>query len=709
MKTIPVVCLVLLCVLHSRAQEQFATIHVDVRAEQKPVEGAIITADGSSLQTGPEGKVDIRVAGNSIDVSVAASGYEPQSVTVGVAPGEEKAIVIELTRVEEEIIVTATRTGRHIEDEPTRVEVLDREEVEEKMMMTPGDIVMMLNEMGGLRVQATSPSLGAASVRIQGMRGRYTRFLSDGLPLFGQQVGGLGLLQIPPMDLGHVEVIKGVSSALYGAGAMGGVVNLVSRHPDKKAIKEFLFNQSSRGATDAVIFLTAPLKANWSGSLLGGAHFQRQTDVNGDEWADLPGYDRGVIRPRLFWDNHAGSNLFVTGGFTYEDRDGGTVRGGVLPATGLPYHESLESRNADVGAVAQTLRSGKYLVSVRFAAARRSHHHVFGEILERDEHDTLFAEATVRRQLGKHTVVGGLAFEEESYHPRDVPQYRYSHQVPGGFVQDDFDVTSWLSFSAGGRLDHQNIYGNFFSPRISALIRTGGWSSRLSWGRGFFGPTPLTEETEAAGLSRLKIPLPLQAERGQSFSVDLTKTLRLVTSTVTLFDSRISHPLEVDRSTYSLINLEQAARNRGVELLSTVRVKPYSLTASYTYVQSIKNEGGQRLDVPLTPRHSAGIVGMWESEEKGRLGVELYYTGRQRLEDNPYRQESEPYFIVGFLAERRFGHLRAFINAENLSDRRQTKFDPLLRQSRDVDGRWTVDAWAPLDGRTFNGGVRVNF
>jgi outer membrane receptor for ferrienterochelin and colicins len=57
------------------------------------------------------------------------------------------------------------------------------------------------------------------------MRGRYTRVLSDGLPLFGD-VGGLGLLQIPPMDLGQVEVIKGVASALYGAGAMGGVMSL---------------------------------------------------------------------------------------------------------------------------------------------------------------------------------------------------------------------------------------------------------------------------------------------------------------------------------------------------------------------------------------------------------------------------------------------------------------------------------------------------
>ena len=57
-----------------------------------------------------------------------------------------------------------------------------------------------------MRVAATSPALGAASVRIQGMRGRYTRFLSDGLPLYGSQPGGRGLLQIPPMDLGQVEV-----------------------------------------------------------------------------------------------------------------------------------------------------------------------------------------------------------------------------------------------------------------------------------------------------------------------------------------------------------------------------------------------------------------------------------------------------------------------------------------------------------------------
>ena len=190
--------------------------------------------------------------------------------TLTLTAGQQQEIEVELQpdSFEETVTVSATRTDKRLEDQPMRVEVLAREEIEEKMLMTPGDIVMMLNETGGMRVQATSPSLGAASVRIQGMRGRYTRFLSDGLPLFGK-VGGLGLLQIPPMDLGQVEVIKGVASSLYGAGAMGGVVNLLSRRPGSEPQRELLINRSSRGGTDAVGFVATPLSSQWGLTVLG--------------------------------------------------------------------------------------------------------------------------------------------------------------------------------------------------------------------------------------------------------------------------------------------------------------------------------------------------------------------------------------------------------------------------------------------------------
>jgi iron complex outermembrane receptor protein len=132
-------------------------------------------------------------------------------------------------------------------------------------------------------------------------------------------------------------------------------------------------------------------------------------------------------------------------------------------------------------------------------------------------------------------------------------------------------------------------------------------------------------------------------------------------------------------------------------------------TATYTYVRSREDGDEGTEDVALTPRHSAGFVGMWEEEDWGRVGLEVYYTGRQRLEVNPYREESEPYVIVGLLAEKRVGVARLFVNAENLTDVRQTTWDSLLRPSRGVDGRWTVDAWAPVDGRAINGGVRFGF
>ena len=120
------------------------------------------------------------------------------------------------------------------------------------------------------------------------MKGRYTRFLSDGLPLFGQQGGGLGLLQIPPMDLGQVEVIKGAASALYGAGAISGIFNLIARRPTEKPVHEVLLNRSSLGATDASVFLASKLSERWGASILGGGHFQERQDLDGDGWPILP-------------------------------------------------------------------------------------------------------------------------------------------------------------------------------------------------------------------------------------------------------------------------------------------------------------------------------------------------------------------------------------------------------------------------------------
>jgi iron complex outermembrane receptor protein len=205
------------------------------------------------------------------------------------------------------------------------------------------------------------------------------------------------------------------------------------------------------------------------------------------------------------------------------------------------------------------------------------------------------------------------------------------------------------------------------------------------------------------------MPLPLRAERGRSASFDITRTTGPLSATMTLFLSRIADAVKVDREQRYVIRNAERTTNAGVELLGTVRREPYALTGTYTFVRSRERDRGTELDSPLTPRHSAGLVGMWEKEDVGRIGVEVYYTGHQRLEVNPFASESEPYVIVGLLAERQFGRLRLFINGENLSDVRQTKWHPFVRPLPGADGRHTVDAWAPLEGRNINGGVRLRF
>jgi iron complex outermembrane receptor protein len=683
-----------------------ARLLIHVTSSAGPVTGATVVIRGASHLTGADGTVSLDVVAGAVEINVTREGFVAATTSVTVQSGQTEKVVIELHPqpvVEEHITVAATRTDKRLEDQPMRVEVLNREEIEEKMLMTPGDIVMMLNEMGGMRVQATSPSLGAASVRVQGMRGRYTRFFSDGLPLFGD-VGGLGLLQIPPMDLGQVEVIKGVASSMYGAGAMGGIVNLISRRPGAEPEREVLFNASTRGGTDAVAWFATPARTGWAFTLLGGGHFQQRQDVDGDAWSDLPGYSRGVVRPRVFWDGGDGRTFFATVGYTGEDREGGGI------PDGTEYREALTTDRLDAGAVGQTLLGGRTLLSARFAVARQDHDHQFGEVRERDRHSTVFAEVTLRGATGRHTLVGGFAFERSAYRPTDVPQFAFTYNIPGVFVQDDIEVASWLSVSASGRLDHHNEYGTFFSPRLSGLVRGGAWTSRLSVGGGFFGPSPLTEETEAAGLTRLVIPSPLRAEEGRSVTFDITRTDGPLATTFTVFRSRMRFPIDVDRSTgLVLTNQPEPATTSGVEILGVFRREPFAVTGSYTFVNARELDGGVMLEAPLTPRHSAGVVAMWEREDVGRVGLEIYYTGVQRLEENPYATASEPYTIVGLLAEKQFGRFRLFINGENLTGVRQTRFDPLVRPTRAPDGRWTVDAWAPLEGRTINGGVRIRF
>ncbi|MBL7136129.1 MAG: Plug domain-containing protein, partial [Candidatus Marinimicrobia bacterium] len=154
----------------------------------------------------------------------------------------------------EGIIVTTTRTNNRIEDVPVRVEVLGSEEVNEEIAIRPGNISKLLGETSGIQIQQTSATSGNVSFLIQGLPGKYTQLLKDGFPVYSGFSAGLSLLQIPPLDLKQIEVIKGSASALYGGDAIAGIVNLISKNPTKKPEWSVLFNQTQKGGRDISSF-----------------------------------------------------------------------------------------------------------------------------------------------------------------------------------------------------------------------------------------------------------------------------------------------------------------------------------------------------------------------------------------------------------------------------------------------------------------------
>ena len=693
---------------------------VRVTADSERVAQAEVRAGSVTATTNGDGEARLVLSAGSHVIAVERFGFEGAKADAKVTAGAESIVAIELKPESvhtENIVVNATRTTQRIQDLPIRVEVVPQEEIDEKLSMTPGDVAMMLTETNGLRVQVTSPSLGAASVRVQGLRGRYTQILADGLPLYGQ-AGSISLLQIPPMDLGQVEIIKGVASALYGSAALGGVVNLVSRRPTTgRPEREVLINRTSRGGTDGVLWLSQKGSGNWGYTFLGGGHWQEREDVNDDGWSDLASYRRALVRPRVLWEDGAGRSLFMTMGALVEDREGGTMANAVAP-DGQPFPENVETRKFDAGVVGRFMLPGSRVFTIRSSGLGMWHTHRFGEVLERDLHHTWLGEASLNGVNRRHTWVVGAAVQSDGYRGRDFPAFDYTYFSPSVFVQDDYAPVPWLTASASGRVDFHSEFATFFSPRVSVLGRPGtGWTVRLSTGTGFYVPTPFTEDTEATGLSRLAPLGELEPERGRSVSLDVGWKKQPLELTATVFRSNIDDVLLLRERNVAegppteIVNAPGPGRTAGSELIARVHYGQFDLIASHVYVWATEPDPhtGIRREVALNPRHSAAIDFLWEIEGRGRLGLEAFYTGRQQLDDDPFLTESHPYWLFGIVGEWRVGPARIFVNSENLRNVRQTRYAPIVRPTRSIDGRWTVDAWGPLDGRTFNAGMRLKF
>jgi outer membrane receptor for ferrienterochelin and colicins len=717
------------CVLAARLpaqQSDSGRVHVIVQESMGMLAGFLVQSAGRRAVSDSTGVARLVLPVGRQLITVTRTGFAPARVpalvvrdslvtvtvtaTMGTASGEAMG---DMGMRMAEVRVSATRTERLAGETPNRVEVVDQMEVDEKTLMAPSGISMLLNETPGLRVQAAAPGLGTGSVRILGLPGQYTVMLADGLPLYGASASALGPLDISPVDLQRVEIIKGAASALYGGQALGGVINLVSKPPTGRS--ELLLNRRTMGVTDGATWLSHRFGQGVGVSLLGAGTTQTAQDIDDDGWADQARVSRWSVRPRLHAVDARGRSLFLTAGVGLDDRTGGTF-GAARAPDGIPFREALRSVRADIGATGRLpLANGN--LSTRVAIADNTRHRAFGTGPREDDRNTTgFLELTRSFDAPERAIVLGGVLQFDVY--KNTLNTTFDHQwvIPGAFVTAERALGP-VSLSASVRADVHPGAGTQLTERVALLARpVDGWTVRGSVGTGYAAATGRTEETEAIGLRGVRLTRALDPERSVGAMLDVNGTLAGAEVLVTAYSSRIADAMQLADTPGAagetvLLNATAATRVAGLEALAVWRFAGGKFIANYGQSRGSRPDAttGVREALPLLPRHRVGGDLMLERPGVYRMGIEGTWYGVQALDVNPYRATSKPYVYVMAIAAKQFGPVELVANFENLLNVRQTDTDPLVRRTPGMGGRWTTDVWAPLEGFMANVALRYRW
>jgi iron complex outermembrane receptor protein len=622
------------------------------------------------------------------------------------------------TEVIEEIIVTSTRNRRSFAQQATRVEVLGAEELNEKSNMKPGDIRMLLNESTGIYVQQTSATSFNSSIRIQGLDGKYTQLLRDGMPLYGGFSGGLSLLQIAPLDLQQVELVKGANSTLFGGGAIAGIVNLISKTPTAEPELSILLNATSAGGVDASGFFSGS-NESFGTTLFTSYNISEAYDPADNGVSAIPEFERWTFNPRVFFE---GDNSELSFGVTavVEDRLGGAmdyIDGERNPPT--YFEDSATTRLATQFEYTRQMRAGSELV------LRNSISHFERDLRIPDfrfsgTQLSSFSEAHILGATAAVDWVVGLnlwteEFEQDNVAPSALNN-DFNSSTVGVFAQGSFYLTDKVLLESGLRIDETSDYGSFVLPKISFLYTLSSDTTvRIGGGLGYKEPTLFTEEAEMRQYQDV-LPLDrgaLEAERSVGVNIDVNRSFEWgndlsVNINWLLFYTRVNDPLSLveesgDQFVYR--QLEDYLDSRGTEINVAWRWEYIKLFLGYTHADVREHQDGVVNNSPLIPEDRVNTVLVYEREDDLRVGLEAYYFSSQALNDG---SRSRDYWIFGLMMEKVFDDdLSLFLNFENFTDTRQTRYEPLFTGS--LANPIFNDIYAPLDGFVINGGVKMRF
>ena len=686
---------------------------------KEPIIGATITLKGTKISVPSDVKGLVTFTnipdGNQI-FTISFLGFEEKVVNLKFPLTQTEVLDVFLEPSEDEletVTISSTRSNRSIKDIPTRVEFIAGEELEEKANMKPGDIRMLLSESTGIQVQQTSATSANAAIRIQGLDGRYTQILKDGFPIYSGAASGLGLLQTPPLDLKQVELIKGSASTLYGGGAIAGLVNLISKTPNLDRELNFHFD-----GTDALGLSLNGFygKRNEKVGTTIFASYQNNSayDPAGIDLSAIPKSEKFNFNPRLFLYPSKNTNIVLGLNTTFEDRIGGDMRYIDHTQPNGYFEQNKTERISSQFSLDHSFGKSNHFTFKNSISYFNRKLNTPGYNFNGTQYSS-FTEANYASHGEVFEWVGGLNLLTDSFKEQGQTSAlrNYEQNTVGAFLQANWKAEDWLNIETGMRTDYVSDYGFAYLPRISALFKINPKvTSRIGGGLGYKAPTIFTEDSERV---QYKNVLPIDSrtnflEKSYGANWDINYRTALFNNQVSFsinhlfFFTHLKNPLQlipIAGGNYKFINVSGNLESKGTETNVKLGYQDFKLFLGYTYTDAKQNLNNVLFANPLTAKHRVNAVLMYEVEDQWKIGLETYTFSKQKLNNGTI---GENYVIMGLMAEKLWERFSIYINFENFTDTRQTKFDTIYNGS--INNPQFKDIYAPLDGFVMNGGIK---
>lgn len=443
-------------------------------------------------------------------------GYETLELPVTVVEDktiELKATIREVSQQLNSVVVTANRYATKRQETATIVNVLSPDLFQTTAVSCVADV---LSFQPGLRVENSCSNCGKTDLRINGLQGQYTQILMDSRPVFSSMASVYGLEQVPAAMIDRIEVVRGGGSAVYGANAIAGVVNIITKEPVRNFVNiSNVSNINEHAGYDINTELNASVMSENRkiGAYLFAAHRSRSPyDRDEDGFSEVPKLRSTTAGARVFFKTSAYSKITAEYHHTTDFRRGGN-RIDDEPHT-ADIAEQLR-HNIDAGSLAFDWYSAD---NRHFISAYSALQHIGRESYFGTERDTaaygrskdLTSNTGLQyrfsypcgRMKGDLTV--GAEYNYNGLNDRMLGYHRELNQkvhVVGVYAQNEWKNDQW-SVLVGARLEKHNLLtkpvctprATFRYTPVEGLVLRAGYSS------GYRAPQAYDEDLHVAAV-----------------------------------------------------------------------------------------------------------------------------------------------------------------------------------------------------------------